>query len=133
MADEIIYVTDTHSLIWYLTASPRLSEPARQAFAQIAQGNANLIVPLIVIAELVYVVEKSRVQVDIDGVIQRLSGNPAIEIAPMTLDIALAMRTTTSVPEMHDRMIVCEAKARRAKLITCDQEIQRAQLVETIW
>jgi PIN domain nuclease of toxin-antitoxin system len=133
MPNEITYVTDTHSLIWYLTASPRLGQAAYQAFTQVARGEAKLIVPVIVIAELIFVVESSRAQVDVDGVIQRLSANPVIEITSLTLDLALAMRTATVIAEMHDRLIVCEAQMRHAKLITHDREIQHAQIVETVW
>lgn len=34
------YVADTHALFWYLTASPRLSPKAKDAFDEGARGEA---------------------------------------------------------------------------------------------
>ncbi len=133
MPNEAVYVTDTHSLIWYLTASPRLGQAAHQAFLEVAHGEAKLIVPAIVVAELVFVVENSHAPVDIESVLRRLSANPAIEVTSLTPEVALSMRAMTAIPEMHDRLIACEAQARDAKLITRDKKILQAHVVETIW
>lgn len=40
-----IYVTDTHSLIWYLTDSPKLSFAANSSFREIEEGKAKLLIP----------------------------------------------------------------------------------------
>ncbi len=42
-----IYVTDTHSLIWYLTDSPKLSFAANGSFRKIEEGKAKLLIPAI--------------------------------------------------------------------------------------
>lgn len=133
MADAITYVTDTRALIWYLTASPRLGESARQAFGNVAEGKAKLIVPLIVIAELIFVIEHSRAQIELAQVIDLLQRNPSVEIAPLTLEIVLEMQKLTAIAEMHDRLIVCETQMRKAKLITRDRKIRNTQFVEMVW
>lgn len=43
-----IYITDTHSLIWYLINSSKLSFEANKAFEEIEAGKAQLIIPAIV-------------------------------------------------------------------------------------
>jgi len=55
------YVTDTHALYWYLTASPNLGANARAAFLAGEQGQARIYVPSIVLAELYYILRLSRV------------------------------------------------------------------------
>jgi len=53
-----LYVTDTHALYWYLTASPQLSRAARDAFDEGARGEALIHIPAIVLAELYYLNQK---------------------------------------------------------------------------
>lgn len=52
------YVLDTHALIWYLTANPRLSAAAKSAFDEIDAGKAIGIVSVMVLAEIVLLEEK---------------------------------------------------------------------------
>ena len=49
-----LYVSDTHSLLWYLARDDRLGAGARTSFDQVASGDAKLVVPMITIAELVF-------------------------------------------------------------------------------
>jgi len=48
------YVVDTNALLWYLTASRRLSRRAKAVFDEAAAGRALLHLPAIVIAELYF-------------------------------------------------------------------------------
>jgi hypothetical protein len=45
------YVSDTHSIVWYFTEDPRLSEAATKAFDGTASEGA-VIVPSVVLAEI---------------------------------------------------------------------------------
>jgi hypothetical protein len=45
-----IYVIDTHPLVWYLEDSPKLSQAAKDAFLDIENGDAQGLVPTIVLA-----------------------------------------------------------------------------------
>ncbi|MBM4432127.1 MAG: type II toxin-antitoxin system VapC family toxin [Chloroflexi bacterium] len=76
MHNQTLYVTDTHSLLWYLSASPRLSVAAKQAFDKAQAGKAKVLVPVIVIAEMIFLIEKGRVETDVDRIINRITGNP---------------------------------------------------------
>ena len=133
MADRPVYVTDTHSLLWYLHNPKHLSPAAATAFGQVAANEADLIVPVIVIAEIIYVLQAGKVTVDFESVLTRLQASPNVAIAPLTLEHALALRTLTAVPEMHDRMVVAEAHLRNAALITRDQTITASSLVPVVW
>lgn len=46
-----LYVTDTHSLIWYFLAPAKLSRAADSAFKQVEASKAKLLIPAIVIQE----------------------------------------------------------------------------------
>ena len=67
-----LYVTDTHSLIWYLIDSPKLSYNANQVFQKIEGGKAQLIIPAIVIAEIIYLVQKGKIHADLDNLLQKI-------------------------------------------------------------
>jgi predicted nucleic acid-binding protein len=48
------YMTDTHSLLWAFTRPRKLGERARHAFDEIASGESSLLIPVIVLAELIW-------------------------------------------------------------------------------
>ena len=52
------YVVDTHSLFWFLTASPRLGANAKAAFDEAQNGLAFIHISAIVLAELYYLNSK---------------------------------------------------------------------------
>jgi PIN domain nuclease of toxin-antitoxin system len=53
-------VADTHAALWYLLKNPRLSVPARQFMDGAAQAGHDIVLSPISLAEIVYLVEKSR-------------------------------------------------------------------------
>jgi len=130
MAD---YVTDTHGLLWYFTYPQRLGLQAAAAFAEVDAGNANLFVPVIVLAEIIFAIESGRFQAQFDPMLSGLQAISNVRIVDLSLARTLDLRTLTAIPEMHDRMIVAEALARNATLITRDQAITASGLVKTVW
>ncbi len=55
------FVTDTHSLIWYLEDSPHLGPKANQAFDACDRGEIIIYIPTICFVEMVYLQEKGRI------------------------------------------------------------------------
>ena len=51
------YVLDTHALVWYLEANPRLGREAKRV---VDDPLSDLVLPLIALAEAAYIVEKGR-------------------------------------------------------------------------
>ncbi len=127
------YVTDTHSLLWYFTRPTKLGQGAAMAFSQVTAGDANLIVPMIVVAELIFVIQNRSVTADFDPIVNHLLASPNVNVVDLTLARTLDLRTLIAIPEMHDRLIVAEAIARSLPLITRDQTITASGLVKTVW
>lgn len=127
------YVPDTHCLIWRATGAPQLGVQAAAILTQVDQGNAELLIPAIVVAELLFTIERRKLPINFSLLLQRWQANPAITIVPLTLDVLLLMRAVTTIPEMHDRLIACEAFLRKATLLTVDRSIVTAKFVPTIW
>jgi len=85
-------VLDTHSTIWYLESSPRLSTSALAAIRAALAGGDPVFVSTVTIIELTYLVEKGRFPVSL---LDRLSvelrqPKPELFVAP--LDLATAER-----------------------------------------
>jgi PIN domain nuclease of toxin-antitoxin system len=102
----------------------------------VQQGQALLIVPLVVIAEMAMVVEKGRVSATMDqfqAVIAQMQSSTNYQINALTLPLVLAAMQLTQLADIFDRLIVAEAQAVNAKLITLDSEITVADIVPVIW
>ena len=127
------YVSDTHTLFWHLTSSPRLGRQAVQAFRDAANGAALIYVPVVVLAELYYLNQKQAVRLDFPAVLRRLQSSRAYVLVPYLPDEVLDLDANRAIPEMHDRIIAGVARRLNAPLITRDPQIVRSGLVATLW
>lgn len=131
-----VFVTDTHALIWHLFNPARLGPKATAAFREVQQGQALLIVPLVVIAEMAMVVEKGRVSATMDqfqAVIAQMQSSTNYQINALTLPLVLRATQLTQIADIFDRLIVAETQALNAKLITVDSEIAGSGIVPVVW
>ena len=128
-----IYMADTHSLLWAFNKPTKLGKQARQAFEEISNGKSTLLIPVIVLAELIFTVENKPVQADLDKIISAIQNSPNIEFADFDYETALKLRDLTAIPEMHDRIIVAAAIEYKATQITFDKTITESGLVEVVW
>jgi PIN domain nuclease of toxin-antitoxin system len=54
------YVADTHALVWYFTSDQRLGKIAYKAL-QASKEKNGILVPTIVLAELLYISKRERI------------------------------------------------------------------------
>jgi PIN domain nuclease of toxin-antitoxin system len=129
----MIYVTDTHPLVWLLSHSPRLSATARQIFNDSSVG---IIIPSIVLVEIKFLYSRSRITVDLPTTLAHVAtaGNCQIH----ALDERVVDRLPT-ILDIHDAIIVGTAMVYRdllgqqVALITRDKEITDSGLVPILW
>ena len=130
------YVTDTHPLIWSLFAVNRLSPLARDLFARTNQGEHRIIIPAVVIAESIMVIERRRVDGTVAELLQGLEllqatgSYQVVELMPNTV---IASHALTAIPDIFDRLIVAEAQQRNMPLITRDTVMIASGSIATIW
>jgi PIN domain nuclease of toxin-antitoxin system len=130
------YVLDTHALIWYLEGSPRLSTRAK---AIVDDSSNQLVVPMIVLAEAAFLVERSRVAISsVPNLLSDVQADPCIEVYPLNWDVFQQTLIAASIPEMHDRLIVATALhlqslGHTTSLITRDMAITQSGLIPIIW
>jgi len=129
----LTYMADTHSLLWAFTRPRKLGELARHAFEEIANGESSLLIPVIVLAELIFTIENKPVQADLDDILTAIENSPNVEFVDFDYESAMRLRDLSAIPEMHDRMIVATAIEYQATLITVDESITTSGLVKVIW
>ncbi|MCY7375390.1 MAG: PIN domain-containing protein [Pyrinomonadaceae bacterium] len=127
------YVTDTHTLLWYLLASPSLSVKAKSVFDRAASGSALIYIPSIVFAELYFLNIKQKLIIDFDNEFQKIKQSGQFISVPFEADDVLEFDKNSAVKEMHDRMIVGVARRLNAPLLTKDQNIAASNVVTVIW
>jgi len=64
MAENLLYVVDTHVLIWYFIGSERLDETLKAKVDDVRYRNGRLLVPTIVLSEALFIADKGRVKFD---------------------------------------------------------------------
>jgi PIN domain nuclease of toxin-antitoxin system len=109
----IAAVADTHTALWHLFGDAKLSRAAEDFIQAVAARHDKIAVSAISVAELVYLVEKSRLPASAyDGLIHALH-NPVhvFTQAVLTADIVQIMRrvSRTDVPDMPDRIVAATA------------------------
>ncbi|MGI8639967.1 MAG: type II toxin-antitoxin system VapC family toxin [Pyrinomonadaceae bacterium] len=127
------YVTDTHALFWYLTASPKLGVNAKTAFDEGAKGNAIIYIPAIVLAELFFLNEKLSQPLDFKKEFQRFEQSAQFEFIGFEPENVKDFAQDSAVPEMHDRIIVGIAHRLAIPCLTCDSAIIASNLVKVVW
>ncbi len=131
------YVTDTHALIWHLTENPKLSKKVKKIFRETDEGIHKVMIPGIVLVEMVYLVEKGRIdEISVKKVLDMLDTiNGSYEAAPLDKDTVIALREISRevVPDMPDRIIAASALQLGLPLITRDRKIQKAGNIKITW
>ncbi len=129
----MVYVVDTHSLIWYFEGGEKLGTDALEIMRD---ETKKLVVPSIVLAEIKYLFAKKRIGLSLTNIFGMIEGNRRCVIYPLDVSIVELMPLGL---EMHDAMICATAilyrdvLAEGAKIITCDGEIRESGLVEIVW
>ena len=129
-------VADTHAALWYLFGDPRLSIAARSYIEAAAEARARIAVSSIGLVEVVYLVEKSRIQPSAyKDLAEALAGPEHVFFeAVVSAAIAESMRRVSrvEVPDIPDRIVAATAVYFGVPIISRDGRIRKAEL-GTIW
>ena len=131
------FVTDTHALLWHLSEDPALSTTAKGTFRLADTGQAEIFIPSIVLAEVVYLTERQRVPADQIDRIANLPDTPGSHYHAVALDtqIIQTMRRIPreTVPDMPDRIIAATALFLGLSLLTRDSRIAQLGMIQCVW
>lgn len=132
----IVAVADTHTVIWYTFANPKLSVRARQVIESAGADGNQVGVSSISLVEMVYLIKKGKIPAEsLTEVAAALTdyGNVLVEIS---LDLAVARTlsrvSAIQIPDMPDRIIAATALHLNVPLVSRDGKIQLST-VQTLW
>lgn len=131
-----VYVTDTHPIIWHLTADANLGGNARRIFEEADKGIHTIWIPSIVLVEVVYICEKKGIlQGDAGPFLNHLANSPNYPVAPLDVQIVQEMQRIprATITGMPDRIIVATSIRLQAPLISTDQAITNSGLITVVW
>lgn len=129
----MIYVVDTHALVWYLEGDSKLGPKARE----IMRGESKrLIIPTIVLAEIRYISSKRKIDLSLDEIFEIIEEDARCIVYPLDANVVELMPLKL---EMHDAIICATAILYRdmldedVKVITKDEQITVSQLIDVVW
>ena len=130
------YVTDTHPLIWHLTADARLSGRVRQIFDETDLGHHTIWIPSIVLVEILYISEKRGVLPEAGGTfLDVLAGALNYVVDPLDWQTLMSMQSIprNTIKDMPDRIIAATSIKLGFPLISIDSIITNSGLVSVVW
>ena len=131
-----VVVADTHSAIWYLSGSDRLSSFARTAMNEATANGDPIYMSAITLVEVVYLVEKGRLPDAALMSLREAISNSHRAFALVAVDEAIAITLQEidrdTIPDMPDRIIAATARYLGLPLVSRDHKIRAANL-HTIW
>lgn len=134
MADK--FVVDTHTVVWYLEANPRLGTKAK---ALLDDMTKEFLFPMIAFAEACYIIEKGRTRIpSVETFVNTVRADSRFQLYPLTWQVMEASLNLEKIPEMHDRFIVATTLHLRnmghnAVLLSHDKIITDSDIVPVIW
>ena len=125
---------DTHVLIWMSSDPKRLSKKARAAIRE-ARQKTGVAAASVTLWELAWLAENRRILVSgsVESFVRETISR--VIVMPMTPEIvALAVRLPSDYPkDPADRLIASTAIVDGIPLVTADERIRQARVVQTIW
>ena len=132
----ICAIADTHTIIWYLFADPRLSATAHNTIEKIAKDGNKVGIASITLVEIVYLSEKNRIP---EKTLERLLNaidkeDSVLTEIPLDRNIvkALTQVEKTQIPDLPDRIIAATALYFKVPVISRDSKIKLSS-ISTIW
>lgn len=129
----MIYVVDTHALIWFLDKDSRLSSTAKNT---LADPGTELIVPTIALAEITHLYGRGRISISPAIVEQKILTSTNCRVHSLDKEVVSLLPASLDI---HDAIIVATALVLRdlrqlpTTLITKDGKITQSGLIQTLW
>ncbi len=129
---NLLYVLDTHVLIWYFVGSKCLHKKLGEKIDTVRNQGGCLLVPTIVLAEALDIAEKGRVEFDFSEMYRLIKEEPEFEVIGFGFEIFDETINIKDIKEIHDRIIAATARFYQAGILTKDKIIGESEDVQTI-
>lgn len=124
-----VFALDTHAFVWFLEGNPKLS---KRAINCIVQADAQLLISVIAIAEILFMIDKNRTTITSAELQNAIDLESRLTVQHLDKNIVFAAQKYARL-EIHDRLIIASAESVGAQLITADRAIRESASLATIW
>ncbi len=133
----MLYVTDTHPLVYFSTGkTQKLGKNARRAFQEAERSRSRIVIPVTVLEEILRLSEigKIRLNLPFPEFVARYQQEPSpFVIQDYTVEILLTSARYPAIHDPFDRVIVATAHTLEYPLITNDGFLQEQRFVPVVW
>ncbi len=126
------YVADTMALVLRLEQR-KLPREVKAVFEEAENDNVDIFIPAMVLAEIGYLSERSRIETSLTEVKSYCSVHKLIKVEPITDLIIEKSFQIDDIPELHDRIIAGTAYSMELQLLTNDPIISKSKYISVIW
>ncbi|BBC24120.1 type II toxin-antitoxin system VapC family toxin [Pseudanabaena sp. ABRG5-3] len=127
------YLVDTHALAWFIAADKRLSALAEHILNQAQEGEVQILIPTLVLAELTHIAEKGKVKVSVEEILQQINRGDGFMVVAFDFSVFQAMLSLPKEWDIHDRVIAATASYYQTTLITRDEMLRESSKIKTLW
>lgn len=127
------YLVDTHALAWFIAEDKRLSSLVESLLNQAQEGEVQILIPTLVLAELTHIAERGKLKVTIEEVLQRINQGDGFIVVAFDFPVLQMMLTLPKEWDIHDRIIAATASYYQTILITRDEMLRASSTIKTIW
>ena len=131
-----VFVTDTHPLIWYTAGKhSRLSQRVLRIFDNAFADRGLIVIPAAVLWEISILLEHDRIKLreSFEHWAAALISRKGIDLAALDVDVIAEAHRLTFHGDPFDRTIVATARVMDLPLITKDEIIVDANVVDIAW
>ena len=132
----MVYVTDTHTLVFYVSgALRRMSPRCVRIFRRAEEQRDRVHVPVICFFEMALLFERGRIksQPRLDECHALIAAFPGLPIEQLGWEDVREARGLTGLIDPFDRLIAGAALRLEVPLLTNDARIRDSGLVQTVW
>jgi len=133
---ELVFVTDTHPIVWYTTGEHRrLSARALRLFHQAVAGEVAIWVPVVVLWEWSLLIKTGKVVelASLEELVTARFHAQAMPVLELAAEDVLRAHTLRFSADPFDTMIVAMALREDHPLITRDSVIHERQPCPVVW
>ncbi|MFN9866343.1 MAG: type II toxin-antitoxin system VapC family toxin [Pseudanabaena sp.] len=127
------YLVDTHALAWFIAEDKRLSSLVENLLNQAQEGEIQILIPTLVLAELMHIAEKGKVKVTVEEILKQINQGDGFTVVAFDFPIFQVMLTLPKEWDIHDRVIAATASYYQTTLITRDEMLRTSSKIKTLW
>ena len=126
------YLLDSVTIIRHFRKKKKIGRTALSILDDIEQQEDCLAISVISLMEIMYLAEKRRIEIDLQGTLNRIESSSKYMIINLVPEI-LRVAQTIQFYELHDRLILATAKWLDIPVIFSDSKFENVSGIRVIW